>query len=232
MIDSLQDVAKKSNSDEESEIEARRLRKILELSHIAVAETLLPSNQKIWLRDLNLVFYRRVPGDKQARPPCFVHPDDCAALEASLRNASQSPNGKFEMVFRVVGSAADVRLVRSVGRLTADPTGQTTLIAALLDVADTQAKSKAATIEVPPSHIVGARLRAARGLLNWSVRELAQAANVSESTIRRMEDLQAADSVGPATRRAVRQSLERAGLRFVALGQQLALSAVPNSPKL
>jgi hypothetical protein len=230
MINSLQEVAEKPHSDEKSEIEAQRLQRILEQTSIAVAKTLVPSDQKIWRRDLNLVFCRIGPGDKQSRPPCFVHPDDYAAIEAGMRNASQCPNGKFDMVFRVVGSAGGVRLVRSVGRLTGDPSGHMTMIAALLDVADNQAKSQAAATEGQKCHIVGARLRAARGFLNWSVRELAQAANVSESTIRRMEDWQAADSVGPATRRAVRQSLERAGLRFVALGQQLALSANPAEP--
>lgn len=38
------------------------------------------------------------------------------------------------------------------------------------------------------SVITGAQLRAARGILNWSVRELSQAANVSSSTIRRLEE--------------------------------------------
>jgi PAS domain S-box-containing protein len=66
------------------------------------------------------------------------------------------------------------------------------------------------------SLIGGAQVRASRGLLNWSVRELAIACGVSVSTIRRIEE---ADGV-PENRdlrniARLRDTLEAAGVRFL-----------------
>jgi hypothetical protein len=225
MISTLKNTTKIPNSDETSDIETQRLRIVFADFGVSVAETLLPSAQKFWQRDLNLVFNRNGREEKPAPPPCHIHPEDGAAIEADMRKALQSADGRFEIALRIVEPPRGTRVMRMVGRISAETSGQTRLVAALLAVDDSQTKPPAAAPH--PNHIIGARLRAARGLLNWSVRELAQIANVSESTIRRMEDAHAADSVGPATRRAVRQSLERAGLRFVAVGQRIVLSSHP-----
>ncbi len=44
------------------------------------------------------------------------------------------------------------------------------------------------TTDVEQSVLTGAQIRAARGIVNWSVRELSEAARVSSSTIRRLEE--------------------------------------------
>lgn len=65
--------------------------------------------------------------------------------------------------------------------------------------------------------ITGAQVRAARAILNWSVKDVAVAAKVSASTVRRLEE-----NDGPATTRAVgiaaiKEALESNGVEFLDL---------------
>ena len=69
------------------------------------------------------------------------------------------------------------------------------------------------TIEPP---LTAAELRGARGLLNWSIPDLAQAAGVSVSTIKRLE-CESADSGRGLKRGLIRKALEEAGVVFVLL---------------
>lgn len=62
--------------------------------------------------------------------------------------------------------------------------------------------------------LTGSQIRAARGIANWSVRELSEAAHVSSSTIRRFEESNDAlapteDALGP-----IKTALEGAGVEF------------------
>lgn len=59
------------------------------------------------------------------------------------------------------------------------------------------------------------QVRAARGLVNWSVRELAEAAGVSPMTVKRIETSDGALSVRDRSAKAVRAALEQAGVEFV-----------------
>ena len=63
--------------------------------------------------------------------------------------------------------------------------------------------------------VTGAQIRAARAILNWSVRDLAVNANASISTIRRLEEFDGAlaslqNKIGP-----IRAALEQAGVEFL-----------------
>ena len=63
--------------------------------------------------------------------------------------------------------------------------------------------------------MTGAQLRAARGVLNWSVRQLSEAAKVSSSTIRRLEEM---DGPPPGREDALaplRAALENGGAEFL-----------------
>ena len=63
--------------------------------------------------------------------------------------------------------------------------------------------------------LTGAQLRAARGILNWSVRDLAETAEVSASCVRRLEET---DGPLMASERAIeplRNTLDRAGIEFL-----------------
>lgn len=57
------------------------------------------------------------------------------------------------------------------------------------------------------------QIRAARGLIGWSQVTLAQAAGVSEPTIKRLEGGKVPVSLGVID--AVRQALESAGVEFI-----------------
>jgi PAS domain S-box-containing protein len=63
--------------------------------------------------------------------------------------------------------------------------------------------------------LTGAQIRAARGILNWSVRDLAEKSEVSGSTIRRLEET---DGPAAPTEEAIsplRTALEKAGIEFL-----------------
>ncbi|MCF4128417.1 PAS domain-containing protein [Methylobacterium sp. SyP6R] len=73
--------------------------------------------------------------------------------------------------------------------------------------------------------VQGAHLRAARGLLDWSMADLAEASGLSLSTIRRLED----GSEGPAarSRHAAVEALRRAGIGFLLVeGDTIAVAKV------
>lgn len=69
--------------------------------------------------------------------------------------------------------------------------------------------------EQDSTETTGAQVRAGRGLVNWSVRELAAASGVSPMTIKRMEAQDGPLLARDRHIRAVRRSLEEAGVRFI-----------------
>ena len=63
--------------------------------------------------------------------------------------------------------------------------------------------------------ITGAQMRAARGILSWSTRELADTSGVSVSTIKRMEEADDVPNVMAGNLVAVQKALEEAGVSFI-----------------
>ncbi|MEI7775850.1 MAG: helix-turn-helix transcriptional regulator [Verrucomicrobiota bacterium] len=60
--------------------------------------------------------------------------------------------------------------------------------------------------------VTSAQIRAARGLLNWTVRDLAERSGVHRNTVTRLET----DSTGPGyAGEAIRAALEAAGVVFL-----------------
>ncbi len=64
--------------------------------------------------------------------------------------------------------------------------------------------------------LVSYQIRAARGLLHWSARVLAERAGVSISTVQRMERAGARVTSDTASGRRVQHVLEDAGIEFLA----------------
>ena len=62
-----------------------------------------------------------------------------------------------------------------------------------------------------------AQIRAARGFLNWSQKDLADRSGVSHPTIKRMET-KGLDTCNHGNVEAVRRALEEAGISFMADG--------------
>ncbi|WFP95549.1 helix-turn-helix domain-containing protein [Ensifer adhaerens] len=65
------------------------------------------------------------------------------------------------------------------------------------------------------SVITGAQIRAARALVRWTAEELANAASVGLSTIRRAEAEDGPPTITPANLKLIRIALESAGVEFI-----------------
>ncbi|MCI0753459.1 transcriptional regulator [Teichococcus vastitatis] len=63
--------------------------------------------------------------------------------------------------------------------------------------------------------LTGQQLRAARAMLQWSAGTLAERSEVSLATIQRAEKKDGPVSMMPANERAIRATLEAAGIRFL-----------------
>lgn len=75
--------------------------------------------------------------------------------------------------------------------------------------------------------ITPAQVRGARGMLNWSMMDLANAAGISVSTVKRLE-LAQPQPVSGAVFATVQAAFERAGVRFLAdVGEGVGLCFQP-----
>lgn len=63
--------------------------------------------------------------------------------------------------------------------------------------------------------LTGAQIRAARGLLNLSVAELASQTGLAINTIRKAEETNEVADVTPASMNLIRVTLEAAGVHFI-----------------
>jgi ribosome-binding protein aMBF1 (putative translation factor) len=63
--------------------------------------------------------------------------------------------------------------------------------------------------------LTSAQIRAARGLLDWSQKDLAEATKLSVQTIKRMEGDRGPEASTEANVQAVRRALESAGVIFL-----------------
>lgn len=63
--------------------------------------------------------------------------------------------------------------------------------------------------------LTAGQIRAARGLLDWSQKQLADATKLSVQTIKRMEGIRGPEASTPANVDAVRRALEDAGVVFL-----------------
>jgi transcriptional regulator with XRE-family HTH domain len=63
--------------------------------------------------------------------------------------------------------------------------------------------------------ITSAQIRASRGLLNWSARELSERSGVSQSSIHRAERAEGRPSMHEQSLAAIKAALERYGVEFL-----------------
>jgi PAS domain-containing protein len=140
-----------------------------------------------------------------------VHPDDrkavCDAWDSAV--AERRP---FECEHRVHHGGGTYRWVRARAVPAFDKDGSIReWVGALLDIQDQMVWSPRPSTPT----ITGAQLRAARGILNWSVRKLSDAAHVSAATIRRLEESDGPHAECEATLADIRATLEQAGVEFL-----------------
>ncbi|KQV41215.1 helix-turn-helix transcriptional regulator [Rhizobium sp. Root1204] len=63
--------------------------------------------------------------------------------------------------------------------------------------------------------ITGAQIRAARALVRWSAKDLAQAARIGVATVSRAEVEEGRTTLTTANLKAIRLALESAGIEFI-----------------
>jgi transcriptional regulator with XRE-family HTH domain len=68
--------------------------------------------------------------------------------------------------------------------------------------------------------ITGAQIRAARGFLGWSARELADASGIALQTVQRLEKHSGVPSTRAQTLADVISALEKAGVEFIGTPEQ------------
>lgn len=141
-----------------------------------------------------------------------VHPEDQArALHAWNRAFERGET--YEANYRLRCADGAYRWVnsRAVPLLNPDRTVSEWigLILDLTSSATAMAQPAGARLDDLPGSLV----RGARALLNWSIPELAAAARVSDSSVKRLEE-SGGGALRPRTRAAIRTALERAGITF------------------
>jgi PAS domain-containing protein len=144
-----------------------------------------------------------------------VCPDDKAMVLSAWERAAQQP-APFAVNHRFLQADNTMRWYQSRAAPQLDEHG--VLIAWIgvsLDIHDL------ITGQADHTALTGAQIRGARGILNWSVRDLALAARISVAVLRRLEGCDGCAKGDPSPITAVRQALETAGVEFVttALGK-------------
>jgi PAS domain S-box-containing protein len=142
-----------------------------------------------------------------------VHPDEVPATLSGWRDAVAAPQSHaFE--HRLRGAGGEYRWYRSRLAIPSDRDAAGELTGLSVDIHDQKtlpvsAREDAATL------VSGAQIRAARGILEWSVRELSEASGASSATIRRLESLDGLWAAGHPMLRPIRDALVEAGIEFL-----------------
>ncbi len=181
------------------------------------------TNAFVWTADsdgkiLDIRNWRELRGENPAgllglRWIDLVHPDD---REQTLQAWSEALATKrdYEVEHRVQQPDGEYRWMLSRAAPIVLETGAVREWVGLSsDIQDR--KVWPASQDTANSVLTGAQLRAARGILNWSVRELSQAASVSSSTIRRLEEMDGPPPGREDALKPLQGALETGGVEFL-----------------
>jgi PAS domain S-box-containing protein len=181
------------------------------------------TNAFVWTADsdgkiLDIRNWRELRGENPAgllglRWIDLVHPDDreqtlqawsealATKRDYAVEHRVQQPDGEYRwMLSRAAPIVLETGAVREWVGLSSDIHDR---------------KVWPASLDTANSVLTGAQLRAARGILNWSVRELSQAASVSSSTIRRLEEMNGPPPGREDSLKPLQAALEAGGVEFL-----------------
>lgn len=140
-----------------------------------------------------------------------LHADDRAEARTKWDDARRR-GGLFDIEARLLSAGGSYRWVNVRG---APIPGQEGVIrewiVTVIDAPDVKTGGPADDQRL----LSGAQIRAARAILNWSVRDLAEKASVPISTIRRLEEFDGTLETPQAKAMAIRTTLEQAGAEFI-----------------
>lgn len=141
----------------------------------------------------------------------LLHEDD---REIALRNWSDSVESRqpYDAMHRLLQPDGTYRWhrCRAVPILNPDGTVQEWM-GMFADLHD----EKPCSLPAPPSSLTGAQMRAARGILNWSVKELADRAGVSPAVVRRLEEYDGMLPVSGELAEKLQNTFSDAGIEFL-----------------
>jgi PAS domain S-box-containing protein len=137
----------------------------------------------------------------------LIHPDD---REKTLRAWDDAAREKriYDVVHRIRRADGSFKWKRSTGQPVLDASGN------IKEWLGVTLEIERETTRAEGHRITGAQIRAARGLLRWSVMDLANAAGITRATIRRIEELDSAPSQSDPALPAIESALFKAGVEF------------------
>ena len=140
-----------------------------------------------------------------------VHPEEQQAVKQSW-TSDIGRGAAFELEFRLRRADGLYRWMQARGRPTTDARGSIIeWLVVCVDIHDQKL-----WLSSPESlTVTGAQLRAARGIFNWSVRQLADAAGVAVSVVRRLEEVDGPPTTFEAIFPLIKQAIENAGVEFL-----------------
>ncbi len=142
-----------------------------------------------------------------------VHPNDRDRVRTAYR-AALAKGGTYDVEYRILTKEGVYRWFNARSAPVRDPSGAIREWQGVLLPIDGDERSEPGEgdpAETPP--LTGAQIRGARGLLDWSLAQLAAASGVSVSTIKRMED--GSEGTTRASKSsAVRRALQTGGIAF------------------
>jgi PAS domain S-box-containing protein len=142
-----------------------------------------------------------------------LHPDDKTGAMQTW-NRAVSKGDIFDAEFRIRRRTGEYRWYNCRGAPVRNGDGSIReWVGLCIDIHERKVWAPASN--AGSAKLTGAQIRAARGLLNWSVRDLADVAKVSASTIRRLEELTGSAPGEEASLEPIREVLERGGVEFL-----------------
>jgi PAS domain S-box-containing protein len=142
----------------------------------------------------------------------LVHPDEKSSFEGVWRQAALSRTS-YRLEHRIRQRDSSYRWARTMIVPVSSRRGEPLELIGLSN--DIENEKRYSPSPARPRQLTGAQIRAARGMLAWSVKDLAAKADVSPTTIRRYEQLDGPIiSLEPALE-AVERTLMQAGIEFI-----------------
>ncbi len=142
----------------------------------------------------------------------IFHPDERATVENLWRQSALSRSSlRFE--HRVRQRDNSYRWARTVVVPVFSRRGEPMELVGLST--DIEMEKRYSPSSARPKQMTGAQLRAARGMLAWSVKDLAEKAGVSPTTIRRYEQVNGLINSSDAALEAIERTLSQADIEFV-----------------
>ena len=193
-----------------------------------------PTSDLIWLSD----HARDLLGSGHLPRRIFlegVHADDRGAVAKAIE-AAMAPGGHVDVAFRYRTDGASERNLHLRGGFVPPAFDRPRRLAGI--VLDMDGGPGLRSNDGRPCDdgaqsgrdLTGAQIRAARGMLRWSVRELSERANVSVATINRIESGDGVPSARGSNLIALHLAMTAAGARFLRTGAEDAAVALADRP--